>query len=139
MLLPEPTTLEHDPRFPSGAWLGFFLDARKPGRHMMDLRLLFQRRKVLGEGRDRVGKFRILGRYERKTGKCQWIKRYLGQHCVHYVGYNEGKGIWGTWEIVGPGFKGGFYIWPTPPAPRYPDAVLRAEVPVCLEPILVTV
>ncbi len=30
---------------------------------------------------------------------------------MSYRGYNEGKGIWGLWEIP-PTWKGGFHIWP---------------------------
>ena len=43
-------------------------------------------------------------------------QRYLGKHDVFCQGYNEGKGIWGTWEIsaerFGTAYRGGFYIWP---------------------------
>ena len=68
-----------------------------------------------GEGRDKVGKFIIKGRYEVTTGKCEWIKRYVGAHDVHYQGYNEGKGIWGVWTIPSDEhahWRGGFHIWP---------------------------
>jgi len=41
----------------------------------------------------------------------RWTKRYIGKHDVSYRGYNEGKGIWGLWEIP-PTWKGGFHIWP---------------------------
>lgn len=110
--------LETDPRFPSGPWIGFFLQPHIPGRHMMELRLKFRHGSMTGEGRDRVGRFVIKGRYAVEDGKCYWTKRYLGKHDVFYQGYNEGKGIWGAWEIPpGPkslGFRlhGGFHIWP---------------------------
>ena len=64
-----------------------------------------------GEGRDIIGEFLIKGTYERDSGKCWWSKRYLGRHDVAYQGYNEGRGIWGVWEITA-SFRGGFHIWP---------------------------
>ena len=107
----RPPTLETDPRFPSGPWVGFFLQKQLPGKHMMELRLTFVAGKMAGEGRDWVGQFVIKGRYDTADGKCYWTKKYLGKHDVFYHGYNEGKGIWGTWEI-GELARGGFYIWP---------------------------
>ena len=38
-------------------------------------------------------------RYDVADGRCHWTKRYLGKHDVFYKGFNEGKGIWGVWEI----------------------------------------
>jgi hypothetical protein len=108
--------LETDPRFPSGRWLGFFLDARMPGKHQMELLLTFRRNEMTGEGRDRVGKFVVRGSYDLEDGKCRWHKRYLSQHDVFYQGYAEEKGIWGTWELHPREtyglVTGGFYIWP---------------------------
>src|SRR5262249_22121077 len=52
-------------------------------------------------------------------------KRYIGKHDVAYQGYNEGKGIWGLWEIP-PSSRGGFHIWPTalgdPTSPHQAEA-----------------
>jgi hypothetical protein len=111
--LPE---LEGDPRFPSGKWTGFFLQKELPGKHMMELDLSFSQGMIKGEGRDRVGEFILTGRYTLGDGKCHWHKRYVGKHDVFYHGFNEGKGIWGVWEIpAGPldhGYRGGFNIWP---------------------------
>ncbi len=104
--------LEQDSRFPSGPWKGFFLQPHlKSGRSWMDLHLSFSNGSMRGEGRDWVGSFIITGRYELDGGKCWWTKRYIGKHDVAYQGYNEGKGIWGLWEIP-PTWKGGFHIWP---------------------------
>ena len=110
-------TLETDPRFPSGPWVGFFLQRELPGRHLMELRLTFKDGRMTGEGRDRVAEFVITGHYSVADGKCRWTKRYVGRHDVSYTGYNEGKGIWGTWQFlpkdslhVHP--TGGFHIWP---------------------------
>ena len=109
---PEPTpNLETDPRFPSGPWTGFFLQRHIPGKHQMELRLTFHDGNMTGEGRDWVGEFLVTGHYNRADGKCYWTKKYLGKHDVFYQGYNEGKGIWGTWQI-GELARGGFHIWP---------------------------
>ena len=106
--------LETDPRFPSGPWVGFFLQKELPGKHTMELRLTFQAGEMTGEGRDRVGDFLVKGRYDLADGKCYWTKKYIGKHDVFYQGYNEGKGIWGVWEINihGIHMRGGFHIWP---------------------------
>ncbi len=104
---------ETDPRFPSGPWTGFFLMKHLPGKHVMELSLAFQQGVMTGEGRDFVGEFIIRGQYTLDDGKCWWSKRYIGMHDVFYSGYNEGKGIWGTWEILGEVRNhGGFHIWP---------------------------
>lgn len=113
MPLPDATdlTLEQDDRFPSGAWEGYFLEPGHPQRHQMELHLQFREGRLQGEGRDYVGKFLMKGRYETDSGKCWWSKHYLGKHDVAYQGYNEGRGIWGVWEIEST-HKGGFHIWP---------------------------
>ena len=108
---PESPLEETDPRFPSGPWTGFFLMEHWPGRHQMELHLSFRQGAMSGEGRDRIGPFLIRGKYTLGDGKCHWTKRYIGKHDVAYQGYNEGKGIWGLWEIP-PSSKGGFHIWP---------------------------
>jgi hypothetical protein len=109
--------LETDPRFPSGPWVGFFLQKLPPlGRQMMEMRLTFRGGQLSAEGRDLLGKFVFTGRYSVADGRCHWTKRYLGKHDVFYKGFNEGKGIWGTWEIPAgdrsPLLHGGFHIWP---------------------------
>src|SRR5690348_1906912 len=110
---PTPPDLEQDGRFPSGPWKGYFLQRPLAGRQWMELNLTFREGKVRGEGRDWVGDFVIRGRYDVETGKCSWNKRYVGQHDIAYDGYNEGKGIWGTWEWPPfPPHRGGFHIWP---------------------------
>ena len=71
------------------------------------------RGELRGDGLDRVGTFLIKGRYDVETGKCWWTKQYLRKNSLGYQGYNEGKGIWGTWELSGsPQWHGGFHIWP---------------------------
>lgn len=110
----KPPTLETDPRFPSGPWTGFFLQKAIPGRHLMELHLTFRNGALTGEGRDWVGPFILKGSYSLSDGVCYWTKRYLGKHDVFYRGFNEGKGIWGVWEmdVIGGRDQGGFHIWP---------------------------
>ena len=134
---PEPPIEETDPRFPSGPWTGFFLMEHLPGRHQMELHLSFRQGTMTGEGRDRVGAFLIRGRYNLDDGKCHWTKRYIGQHDVAYQGFNEGKGIWGLWEIP-PSWKGGFHIWPEgmgdPTSPHLAEAIdAPAEISIVTE------
>ena len=124
---PESTLhVETDPRFPSGPWRGFFLMAVLPGRHQMELHLTFRQGVMTGEGRDLIGPFLIRGKYNIDDGKAHWSKRYIGKHDVAYQGYNEGKGIWGMWEIP-PSNRGGFRIWPTamgdPTVPHLAEAI----------------
>lgn len=135
----EPPALETDDRFPSGPWEGFFLQpmlTRK--KSWMELDLTFRNGGISGTGRDWVGTFLVRGRYELDSGKCWWTKRYQGKHDVAYSGYNEGKGIWGLWELTSPPWRGGFHIWPVgmgdPTRQRLREA---AEIPI--EPELVPV
>ena len=112
----QPTP-ETDPRFPSGRWGGFFLQKEIPGRHLMELELEFCESIMRGEGRDWVGEFLVRGRYDTDDGQCWWHKRYLGSHDIYYRGYNEGKGIWGNWQMSEADgglmcLSGGFHIWP---------------------------
>ncbi len=126
--------LETDPRFPSGPWTGFFLQKAIPGKHRMELRLTFRNGELRGEGRDWVGKFTVRGRYNVADGRCHWTKRYQGKHDVFYQGFNEGKGIWGVWEIANWGLRGGFHIWPEGmPDPTQPQLSEEADPPLIIE------
>jgi len=112
---PTASEPETDPRFPSGPWEGFWIQKYEPrGKHQTELHLHFSQGVMTGEGRDVVGKYLVRGRYDVVTGRCHWSKRYVGKHDVAYDGFNEGKGIWGTWSIESLGliWKGGFHIWP---------------------------
>jgi hypothetical protein len=99
-----------------------------PGRqrNQMELLLAFRQGVMTGEGRDFIGEFLIRGKYNLDDGKCHWTKRYVGKHDVAYKGYNEGKGIWGLWEIP-PSSQGGFHIWPEamgdPSSPHLEEAI----------------
>lgn len=109
----ETETLESDDRFPSGPWEGFWLQPEvPPGKHPMELKLEFQHGRMSGEGRDAVGQFNLTGRYDTSDGRCHFTKSYPNRHTVPYSGYNEGRGIWGTWELPDYALRGGFHIWP---------------------------
>lgn len=115
MTTPEESPVENetDPRFPSGPWRGFFLQRIFAGKHWMELELTFRNGRLNGSGRDWVGKFVMSGRYDLDSGKAWIHKHYIGKHEIYYQGYNEGKGIWGTWEWPeDTANRGGFHIWP---------------------------
>src|SRR5262249_3326590 len=80
-----------------------------------------------------VGPFLLRGRYFLEDGKCHWTKRYLGKHDVFYQGYNEGKGIWGVWEIppseLSSYQRGGFHIWPEGMAGANPEELTEEADP----------
>jgi hypothetical protein len=111
-----PASLERDGRFPSGEWTGFYLQYWIAGRHQTDLNLTWANGTVTGDGTDRVGPFTITGTYDTATGQCEWTKQYRGRHSVAYRGVNDGRGIWGVWEIRQlAGLyvdRGGFHMWP---------------------------
>lgn len=67
--------------------------------------------RIVGEGNDGIGSFVIRGRYNVRTGECQWDKGYLGKHSVHYDGILVAKVIQGSWQIDNK-WTGGFRIWP---------------------------
>jgi hypothetical protein len=121
MAAPDLTIPESDPRFPSGRWTGFFIQPWMPGRHTMNLDVTFQDGQMEARGSDWVGPFTFSGSYDHADGKCTWTKQYLHKHRVSYAGVNEGKGIWGVWEIrLLWGWyldRGVFHIWPEGMAP----------------------
>jgi hypothetical protein len=129
----SPENLETDPRFPSGRWRGFWVQKFEPvGRHEMELLLTFQSGVITGEGRDWVAPFLIRGRYDTSDGRCYWTKKYLGKHDVFYRGFNEGKGIWGTWEIST--WRDGFHVWPEGMRdPTRPELSAEADLPIIFE------
>jgi hypothetical protein len=96
--------------FPSGPWTGFYNYGASTRKHRMDLVLAFADHTVSGDGRDDIGQFVIVGRFDSENAECYWTKTYIGGHDVYYRGFREGKGIWGLWEL--PNESGGFHIWP---------------------------
>ena len=134
----DDASIEADPRFPSGEWKGFFIQSDRPGRDWMELHLDFRDGQLRGEGRDRIGSFLIRGKYQVDDGRCWWNKAYVGKHDVSYTGYNEGKGIWGTWEVKSP-WKGGFHIWPIAMGdPTQMKLKAEVEAPAPTDPELAT-
>jgi hypothetical protein len=107
---------ELDLRFASGPWTGFFLQYWFPGRNTTNLHLTCRAGELEGEGRDWVGPYTVWGTYDPGSGRCEWTKTYLGRHSVAYRGVNDGRGIWGVWELpqLGGLFidRGGFHVWP---------------------------
>jgi hypothetical protein len=102
---------ETDSRFPSGPWIGFWIQ-RGIGKHRMSLSLQFVDGCLKGQGRDVVGTFAFDGSYDLKSGRVIMTKQYLGAHQVQYDGANNGDGlwIWGVWNIRS--MRGGFHLWP---------------------------
>ena len=128
--MPDVPVPEVDSLFPSGKWVGFFTDNRVPGKHGMELNLEFRDSVMTGEGRDIVGNFTVNGVYRLDDGSCNFKKTYAGSHAILYSGFNEGKGIWGTWELQG--VKGGFHIWPEGMGESTQN-VLEEEAPIKFE------
>lgn len=84
-----------------------------PGKYQMEIDLTFADGVLSGDGRDYVGEFLLSGTYDLSDGRCFWHKKYIGGHDIYYKGFNEGKGIWGTWTWPSaPSVTGGFHIWP---------------------------
>jgi hypothetical protein len=96
--------------FPSGPWTGFY--NYRPGgeQHRMDLSLNFTNGRIGGDGSDDIWHFGVSGTFDAQAGDCFWHKTYIGMHTIAYIGFRDGKGIWGTWH--GGWLFGGFHIWP---------------------------
>jgi hypothetical protein len=110
----SPQEVETDERFPSGPWVGFWMQGKTLGRQwMQNLWLEFREGRVKGGGSDIVGNFALRGEYEVASGSFTILKDYLGLHTVTYVGRNENDGnwLWGVWTIRAHD-RGGFHIWP---------------------------
>jgi hypothetical protein len=110
---PAKIEVETDPRFPSGKWVGFWMQRLIIGRQYMGLQLTFANSQITGEGFDRVGEFIMHGGYDLRSGACVIHKRYLDAHDVLYEGRNENDGLWlwGLWSIEYLD-RGGFHLWP---------------------------
>ena len=58
----EPAiAFEADPRFPSGAWTGFFQQTLLLGRHTTNVQLTFEAGQLWGQGSDVVGAYSMRG------------------------------------------------------------------------------
>jgi hypothetical protein len=135
----EHPGVETDPRFPSGPWLGFWLQ-RRLGKQKMSLSLTFIDGRVTGSGSDVIGRFDFSGSYDLKSGRVVLTKQYAGAHRVDYQGANQDDGmwLWGIWRL--PLDRGGWHLWPEaeddPTRPKLnaekqtpkPDRVEHAEL-----------
>lgn len=103
--------VETDPRFPSGPWVGLWIQ-RGFGKEKMSLSLAFVDGRVTGSGRDIIGRFNFSGTYDLKTGRVVMTKQYEGGHRVAYDGANQNDGmwLWGVWNIGC--VHGGWHLWP---------------------------
>ena len=82
---------ETDERFPSGEWVGFWLQHGFTGRQWMrGVHLRFSGGRVAGHGSDCVGDFDFAGRYELETGKCEMVKQYVDAGLNHLVFHAPG-------------------------------------------------
>jgi hypothetical protein len=108
---PSARLTEMDPRFPSGEWVGFWIQ-RGSGRQTMSLHLWFGDGLANGVGSDIVGRFTMQGTYDLKNGRCHLNKQYQRAHRVQYEGNSEGDELWlwGIWQLRQD--RGGFHIWP---------------------------
>lgn len=102
--------MESDNRLPTGEWNGFYLEKHQPRRGWMHLYMTFTEGKIKGEGTDYVGPWVANGTYDLDSGKCEWVKQYLGKHTVSYQGQLGDQGIMGQWQIQY--LTGEFHIWP---------------------------
>jgi hypothetical protein len=115
-----------DTSFRSGPWTGFYTYRGVSGNCPTDLSLSFDLGRMTGQGADSVGPFVIEGSYDTGSRECNWTKSYVGAHDVHYQGFAEGKGIWGTWQIPSEA-QGGFHIWPLKEEHQELEAVWAEE------------
>lgn len=104
---------ETDPRFPSGAWRGYWLQHGMKG--WMKLMLEFRTGCVSGDGVDVVGQFTVRGSYCLKTGQVTIRKHYAGRYMVAYDGAAASDvHLRGQWNIRACLERGPWHIWPLP-------------------------
>jgi len=110
MLFDETTRFEKDPRFPSGAWTGYWVHEGTLG--FMQLNLGFAGSRVKGEGSDHIGEFIVCGLYWVEDGKVSLYKRYHDKYTVRYHGKSVRDELKGRWEIYDSPARGDWHIWP---------------------------
>ncbi len=76
----------------------------------MQLRFEFRDGLIHGEGQDQSGPFRLIGRYNLRTGQCQWATRYADGHDAFHRGYSESGSIWGRWQ-QSLELSGSYHVW----------------------------
>ncbi len=94
---------------PDGEWQGFYLYGNFRLEHPMQCNLIFNQGLIQGYGVDDIAPFGWQGTYSEKL-TVNMTKSYTS-HIVHYHGYADENGIWGTWKLFD-GTAGGFHIWP---------------------------
>ncbi len=84
-------------------------EQRGYGRQQMsELVLDFRGPTILGQGRDIIAPFTLMGKV-REDGGVEILKQYSNRHCVLYVGNYDGEGTMnGRWDISG--FQGEWSI-----------------------------
>lgn len=95
--------------FPSGPWRGFHTCFH--GKIRLRLDLGFRAGIIVGRGTGREP-FAVSGSYDPLTLKCRFRHEYHGACTDVFLGFREGRGIWGTWRCLEKGCTGGFMIWP---------------------------
>jgi hypothetical protein len=104
---------EHDDRFPSGPWFGYYQQWGSQSRQRLWLH--FASGAIRGGGRDPAGPFDVRGTYDADSGRVTMSKVYA-EHRVDYDGAADGDGIGGDWSIAYFGGmiqdRGHFRIWP---------------------------
>src|SRR5579859_7531420 len=105
---PDQPAVETDPRFPSGPWVGFWIQ-NGWGKQQMSLSLAFVKGRIVGSGRDIIGPFDFSGTYDLETGRVLMTKQYERAHRVAYDGANQDDGmwLWGVWNLRS--FRGGWH------------------------------
>ncbi|MFH5803275.1 hypothetical protein [Alienimonas sp. DA493] len=116
---------ERDPRFPSGAWAGFFQQRtdRPTGQDMH-----FRGGRLTGAGADDCGRFTLAGTYDVARGVAEWTKSYA-RYAVHYRGFAEDGSLWGVWSLPSGADRGGFRLWPEKSGRRGASRRTRADRP----------
>jgi hypothetical protein len=95
------TSVERDPRYPSGRWTGYWTQQDYSGRHQMELELVFGGGAIVGEGSDFAGHFTVTGRYVADERRCDMIKQYTDGPAIRWDGGHFGNVIWiaGAWQL----------------------------------------
>ncbi|MEM9701576.1 MAG: hypothetical protein AAF907_03940, partial [Planctomycetota bacterium] len=70
---PQVPLTEHDARFPSGLWTGFF---QQRGDRPTEQQMHFAAGRVTGAGADDCGSFTLQGEYDVVRGTANWTKTY---------------------------------------------------------------
>ncbi len=92
----------------SGPWTGFFVQESRRG--WMKLNLSIDSTRIVGQGDDMDGPFRMFGTHDSVSLRVEIDKAYPWLF-VDYVGVWDGSMISGHWEIIDDA-QGEFELWP---------------------------